>query len=234
MATYHFNLDGSLVSADPSGNAAVVGGRSFPLTGSQLTMYAATIYAEASFMGLVQQINPNDPEGEMQRETFAIAYSMFNYASAKKQKDATYTFDRMLVDKNYTHAIGSPAYNEYFSAGGDSIRKKYATQAIIKMFTRNTADMLHVIQTLDGGPFWDGSDIYQRFRDHYRAKQGFKLSDPAHGRLYQNVTVVQGTQVIETVEGNNKWIQGPYTFMSTMTAGGTIFWKFMPGSGASV
>ncbi|TAE72206.1 MAG: hypothetical protein EAZ85_09885, partial [Bacteroidetes bacterium] len=85
MASIYFDTQGSLVRTDEEGDdKAFYNNQEVPyITGSQLQNYAATIYSESSFMGLVRQINPSDPFGEMQKETFAIAYTMYTYAMTK-------------------------------------------------------------------------------------------------------------------------------------------------------
>ncbi|MEO1654244.1 MAG: hypothetical protein AAFU64_11915, partial [Bacteroidota bacterium] len=209
------------------------------ISGSQLRQYAATIYSEASFMGLVQQIAPGDPIREMQRETFAIAYTMYNYAMAKgaafRRAGRQYGLRELLVDNNYTKGISSPAHQEYLMGqGGDDMRRKFATLAVIKLFTRQVQDVQDVIQNLQGAQYWDGNDLFRLFKSHFRAKYGFELSNPQHGMIYQNVSVVRNTQTITSSPASNPKVstKRQYTYMSTMTAGGTIFFKIHPQAAA--
>lgn len=240
MATVNFNTDGSIGGIQEGGqDAALINGQQVPyITGSQLRKYAATVYAEASFFGLVQQINPGNPLGEMAKETFAICYTMYNYAMAKgaafKRAGRVYGLNELLNDKNYTKGISSPAHQEYFGQGGDQHRKNYANLAVIKLFTKQTADMQGVIQQMQGAQYWDGNDLFRLYQNHFRAKNGFELSNPAHGAIYQNVTAIQNTQVIASCPATNPNVAAKrqYTYMSTMTAGGTIFFKIHPQAAA--
>ena len=223
MASIYFNPEGALINYQPEGpDKAYIANQEVPyISGSQLRQYAATIYSEASFFGLVRQISPSDPLLDMKRETFAIAYTMYNYAMAKsaafQRAGRVYGLRELLVDSNYTKGISSPAHQEYFGNGGDETRRRMATMAVIKLFTRQT-----------------GSDLFRLFKSHYRAKNGFELSNPAHGRIYENVSVISGAQIISTCPAQNPAVAAKreYTFLSTMTAGGTIFFKIHPQAAA--
>lgn len=240
MATLIYSTNGALENIQQGGaDKVVIGGQEVPyISGSQLRQYAATIYSESSFMGLVQQIAPANPVHEMQRETFAIAYTMYNYAMAKgaafKRAGRRYGLKELLVDSSYTKGINSPAHQEYMGAGGDETRRRLATLAVIKLFTKQTHDVQDVIQNLNGAQYWDGNDLFRLYKSHFRAKNGFQLSSPAHGRIYQNVTVVRGAQVIAscTAQNANVAAKREYTYMSAMTAGGTIFFKIHPQAAA--
>ncbi len=236
MATLYYDANGALQNMQQGGpDKAFIGQQEVPfISGSQIRQYAATIYSEASFMGLVKQIAPHDPMGEMRKETFAIAYTMYNYAMAKgaafRRAGKQYGLRELLVDSNYTKGINSPAHQEYLGTGGDETRRQMATLAVIKLFTRQTQDVQPVIQALQGAQYWDGSDLFRLFKSHFRAKNGFELSNPGHGAIYQSVTVVRGAQVINSCPAQNPKVSAKrqYTYMSTMTAGGTIFFKIHP------
>lgn len=236
MATLQFNLDGSINNIQYSGpDKAVIGQQEVPyISGSQLRQYAATIYSEASFMGLVQQTGSPDPIREMQRETFAVAYTMYNYTMAKgrafKAIGKRYGLQQLLVDSSYTKGINSAGHQEYFGSGGDETRRKLSTLAVIKLFTGQTQDVQDVIRQLNGAQYWDGSDLFRIYKKHFRARYGFELSNPAHGRIYQNVSVIKGTQVIASTPAQNSNVASKrqFTYLSTMTAGGTIFFKIHP------
>jgi hypothetical protein len=236
MATLQYSPNGALVNMQEGGaDKAYVGNQEVPfISGTQLRQYAATIYSESSFLGLVNQINPGDPQKEMQRETFAIAYTMYNYAMAKgaafKKAGRSYGLNELLVDSSYTKGINSPAHYEYFGSGGDETRRRLATMAVVKLFTKQIADVQDVIRDLQGAQYWDGSDLFRLFTAHYRAKQGFELSNAAHGQIYRNVTVIKNADIITTCPAQDPKVAAKrqYTFMSTMTAGGTIFFKIHP------
>jgi hypothetical protein len=240
MATVYFTTEGELEHVDDAGeDLGVIAGTQIPyITGSQLRQYAATVYAESSFFGLVQQIAPQNPIHEMQRETFAITFTMYNYAMAKgaafKRAGKVYGLSELLVDGNYTKGVNSPAHQEYFTGGGDETRRRMATLSVIKLFTHQTEDVQDVVQHLDGAQYWDGNDLFRLYQAHFRAKNGFELSDPAHGAIYQGVTVVRNVQVIDSVPAQNPTVaaQRHFTYMSTMTAGGTIFFKIHPQAAA--
>lgn len=240
MATLQYDISGQLLSEDPSGqDVAIINGVTVPyITGSQFREYAATVYSESSFMGLVQQINPANPTGEMEKETFAIALTMYNYAMAKnaafQRAGKSYGLGDLLKDSNYTKGISSPAHQEYYQTGGDEQRRRYATLAVVRIFTRAYQHLAPIEQQLQGGLYWDGNDLYRVYKNHFRAKYGFELSNPQQGALYQNVSVVQNTQVIESSPASNPNVSAKreYTYMSTMTAGGTIFWKIHPQAAA--
>ncbi len=231
-----FNVDGSIASIDDdTPDKAIIGKQEVPfISGAQLRSYAATVYSESSHNGILQFVAPNDPAREMQRETFAIAYSMYSYALAKsaafKKAKRSYGLADLLVDSNYTKGINSPQHQEYFGTGGDETRRRQATLAVIKLFTKQTTDVSDIIQTLQGGGYWDGSDIFRKFPDHYRCRQGFELSNAIHGDLYKNVPKVNKT--IQSCPATDAKVsaQRQFTFLSTMTAGGTIFFKLHPNA----
>jgi hypothetical protein len=240
MATLIYNSNGSLMDIQQGGpDKAIIGNQEVPfITGSQLRQYAATVYSEASFMGLTRQISPADPIGEMRRETFAITYTMYNYAMAKgaafRNAGRRYGLAELLVDSNYTKGISSPAHHEYFGTGGDDTRRQMSTLAVIKLFTKQTHDVQDVMSKLQGVQYWDGSDLFRLYQSHFRAKNGYELSNPAHGAIYQGVNVVSGAQVISSCTAQNPTVASKrqYTYMSAMTAGGTIFFKIHPQAAA--
>ncbi|MDX2303334.1 MAG: hypothetical protein NW226_11065 [Microscillaceae bacterium] len=244
MATYYFNTDGSIANINQGGpDVAFIGNLQVQtVNATDLRKFAAIVYSESSFWGLVQQIAPANPFLEMQRETFGITFTMFTYARAKnaamQRAGKSYTFHDMLGDKNYTHGIGSTAYNEFLAdTGGDERRRKAVVLAVMRLFLgpQYQQDMQDVIVGLDGAVFWDGNDLFRLFKSHYRAKQGFELSNPAHGAIYQNVSVVKNAQVITSSPASNPNViaaNRQYTFMSTMTLGGTIFFKIHPQAAA--
>jgi hypothetical protein len=236
MASLIYNTAGALEDVRPGGaDVAFYAGQQVPfITGSQLQKYAAIIYSESSFLGLARQINPANPAREMEREAFAIAATMFTYARAKgaafQRANRFYGLNELLVDSGYTKGINSPKYTEYFSAGGDENKRRICTLAVIRMFMRQFWGLEDVIQQLQGSMYWDGNDLFRRYRDHYRARMGFELSNPLHGRIYQNVTVIQGAQIIAScpAQDPNVAIRRQYTFLSTTTFGGTIFFRLHP------
>ena len=240
MATYYYNTDGSLDDINRIGpDVAFIGNLQINnVKASDLRKFAAIVYSESAFWGLVKEIAPVDPYLEMQKETFGITFTMFTYSRAKnaalQRVGKSYTFHDMLVDKNYTHGIGSNAYHEYLAdEGGDENRRKAVTLAVMRLFAgpQYQQDMQDVIYGLDGAMYWDGNDLFRLFKSHYRAKQGFELLEPSHGAIYQNVTVVKNTQIITSSPASNPSVvnQGrQYTFMSTITLGGTIFFKLHP------
>jgi hypothetical protein len=234
MASIYFDSQGAYVRADEEGeDKAFYNNQEVPfITGSQLQHYAATVYSESSFMGLVRQINPSDPLGEMQRETFAVAYTMYTYAMAKnaafRRAGRSYGLADLLVDNNYTKGLSSPAHQQYFQQGvGDEDRRKLATMAVIRLFMRMVSDLASVIQSLNGAAYWDGNDLFRLYPNHYRCKQGFELGSSSHGSIYSNVSVVKNPQIIQSCPATEPKISAKrkYTFMSTVTYGGTIFFR---------
>ncbi|MBL7775782.1 MAG: hypothetical protein JNK89_07240, partial [Saprospiraceae bacterium] len=134
----------------------------------------------------------------------------------------------------YVKGISSPKFNEYFLPGGDDTKRTFANLAVLKLFTRQVHDIRDIIFNIQQAAYWDGNDLFRRYRDHYRAKQGFELSDPAHGRLYQRVTIVKGAQVIDSCPAQDPLVAARrrFTFLSTMTAGGSIFFRIHPEAAA--
>lgn len=241
MANLIFNASGALEDVRPGGDdIAIYAGQQVPyISGSQLQRYAGIIYSESSFLGLARQIAPANPTREMERECFAIAVVMYTYARAKaaafqRANKGVYGLNELLVDSGYTKGINSSKFNEYFSVGGDEGKRRMATMAVIRLFMRNFWGFEDVLQSLQGAQYWDGNDLFRRYRDHYRAKMGFELSNPAHGRIYQNVTVIQGAQIISScpAQDANVALRRQYTFLSTLTLGGTIFWRIHPQAAA--
>jgi hypothetical protein len=174
----------------------------------------------------------------MERECMGIAVTMYNYARAKgaafKRANKIYGLNELLVDSGYTKGINSPKFTEYFSAGGDEAKRRLTTLSVIKLFTRQFFDLQDVVTNLQGAQYWDGNDLFRRYRDHYRAKNGFELGNAAHGRIYQNVNVIQGAQIIATCPATDPKVAArrQFTFLSTMTAGGTIFFRIHPQAAA--
>ena len=240
MANLIYNASGALEDIRPgSTDAAFYAGQQVPfMSGSQLQKFAGIIYSESSFLGLAKQINPANPTREMERECFAIAVTMYTYARSKaaalQRTGKVYGLNELVVDSGYTKGINSPKYNEYFSAGGDEGKRRMATMAVIRLFMRNFWGFEDILQGLQGAQYWDGNDLFRRYRDHYRAKMGFELSNPLHGRIYQNVTVIQGAQIINScpAQDPNVAAKRQYTFLSTMTLGGSIFFRIHPQAAA--
>ena len=236
MATFYYNTDGSIANVNQGGpDVAFIGNIQLQtVKASDMRRFAAIIYSESSYWGLCKEIAPANPYLEMQRETFAIAFTMFNYTMAKKKKGLNYSFFDLLGDKNYTHGIGSREYNDFMEGNPkDRHRGQAVVMATMRLLLgpQYQQDMQDVVQGLDGAVFWDGNDLFRRFREHYRAKQGFELSNPAHGAAYQNVTSVQGAQIITSNPASNPNViktGRQYTFMSTITLAGTIFFKLHP------
>ena len=162
---------------------------------------------------------------------------MFTYAmtrgAAVKKAGQFYGLNQLLSDSNYTKGIISAGHNEYFGSGGDQVKRNYATLAVIKLFTRDTGDVADVIQGLSGAMYWDGNDLFRLFTTHFRAKNGFELGNPSHGQLYKNVPVLARqtvNQITSSAASNPNVIKAgrKYTYLSTFTAGGTIFFKLHP------
>lgn len=236
MATLTYNTNGILLDRRENGpDIAFFGNIQVPIiTASQLQRYAAIIYAEASFPGLLREINPANPAGELWRETVGIAICMYNYvrnkSSAFARSGRVYGIQDLVNDVNFVKGINSPKFNEYFLNGGDETKRNFANLAVLKLFTRQIEDIRPIITAIQQAAYWDGNDLYRLFPNHYRARQGFELADPAHGRLYQNVTVVPGAKVITScpAQDPNVASRRQFTFLSTMTAGGSIFFRIHP------
>lgn len=236
MATLIYHTNGALLQRKENGpDVAYFGNIEVPhLTATQLQRYAAIIYSEASFPGLLREINPGDLTGELWRETVGIAIAMYNYVRNKSaafyRAGRAYGLNDLVNDSNYVKGINSPKFNEYFLGGGDDIKRNFANLAVLKLFTRQIQDIVPIIRQIQQAAYWDGNDLFRRYRDHYRARMGFELSDPAHGRLYQNVRVIAGTQIISSCPAQDPRVaaQRQYTFLSTMTAGGSIFFRLHP------
>ena len=236
MATFYYNTDGSISNVNQGGpDVAFIGNIQLQtVKASDMRRFAAIIYAESSFWGLVQQIAPANPYLEMQRETFAMAYTMFNYTMAKKRKTGKYGFFDLLYDEKYVHGIKSRDFTEFMEGNPKDLRRSQAVvMASMRLFLgpQYQRDMQDVIQRLNGALYWDGNDLFRRFKAHWRGVNGFVLSDPAHGAIYQNVTSISGTQVISTTPATREYIvnQGiQYVYLSTTTFAGSIFFKFHP------
>lgn len=233
MATLFFNQDGSLKEFQTTGqDKAYIETQEVPfILGSQLQAYSAIVYAEAAGQALGQKLHGNNYLQEMQKETFAMAYTMYTYAMEKRKKtNGAYGLINLLNDKNYVHGLGTTGYQEYLrGSGGDEARRRCATLAVIKLFARHLQGPLEqqVIQQLQGAAWWDGADLFTRFQAHYRAQMGFELSNSQHGYLYQN----HNGKVISTIPAQNQRVISAgrqFTFLSTITAGGSIFFKLHP------
>ena len=240
MATLTYHTNGKLLDRRENGpDMAVFGNIQVPLiTASQLQRYAAIIYAEASYPGLLREINPNNPAGELWRETVGIAIAMYNYVRNKSaafyRAGRVYGITDLVNDANYVKGISSPKFNEYFLPGGDETKRNFANLAVLKLFTRQVYDIREIIMSMQQAAYWDGNDLFRLYKNHYRAKQGFELGDPAHGRLYQNVTIIPGTQIISSCPAQDPYVAArrQYTFLTTMTAGGSIFYRIHPEAAA--
>ncbi len=236
MATLTYHTNGTLLDRRENGpDMAIFGNIQVPIiTATQLQRYAAIIYAEASYPGLLREINPTNPAGELWRETVAIAIAMYNYVRNKSmafyRAGQVYGINDLVNDANYVKGVSSPKFNEYFLPGGDETKRVYATLAVLKLFTQQVQDIREIIMSMQQAAYWDGNDLFRLYRNHYRAKQGFELGDPAHGRLYQNVTIIPGTQIISSCPAQDPKVAArrQFTFLTTMTAGGSIFYRIHP------
>jgi hypothetical protein len=236
MASLVFDTNGSLIDVQQFGpDAAFVGTEAVPIiSGTQLRQYAAMVYAESSFMGLLNEINPEDPFGEMFRETISIAICMYNYTRSKgtafHRAGKVYGLQDLVSDVNYVKGINGPAYQEYFGTEGDAERRRLSTLAVLKLFTRQLDDIRDLIRDLQGAQYWDGNDLFRLFPNHYRARMGFELGSPSHGHLYEKVSSIEGVQVIPDcpAQDPNVAAKRQFTFMSTTVAGGSIFFKIHP------
>lgn len=241
MATLFYDMNGNLQNVSQQGeDVARIADHPVPfIRGSQLQQYAAIVYSEAGGVGLLQQMGYANPIAEMEKETFAIALTMFSYAKAKgaafKRANKRYGLRELLVDSSYTHGINSPAHHEYFGHpnSGDPERRRLSTLAVINLFAlmhQPTPPMQEVMQNAGHNTphptmYWDGMDLFTRYRAHYRAKQGFELSNPNHGRLYSRLTSTRGTHIIESTAANPPKNGRNFTFMSMMGYGGSIFFR---------
>ncbi|MBK8556220.1 MAG: hypothetical protein IPL65_10845 [Lewinellaceae bacterium] len=236
MASYVYDANGKLLDVQQYGpDAAFLGESPVPIiSGTQLRQYAAIIYAEGGHMGLIRQINPANPLGEMFRECVAIAITMYNYTRAKgtafHRAGKVYGLQDLVQDVSYVHGLTSAGYQDYFGTGGDEDRRQAATRAVMKLFLRDLNDIRDIIRDVNGALYWDGNDLFRRFPNHYRAKMGFELGAPQHGRLYQNVKDIPGLQLLPScpAQDPNVAAKRQYTFLSTTTAGGSIFFKIHP------
>ncbi|MCB0531397.1 MAG: hypothetical protein H6574_01080 [Lewinellaceae bacterium] len=236
MATLTYHTNGVLLDRRDNGpDMAIFGNIQVPLiTASQLQRYAAIVYAEAAYSALLHEISPRDPRGALWRETVAIAIAMYNYVRNKSmafyRAGRIYNINDLVNDAAYVKGINSPKFNEYFMPGGDETKRTFANLAVLKLFTRQVEDIRSIIFEIQQAAYWDGNDIFRRYREHYRAKQGFELGNPEHGRLYQNVTIIPGTQVIDSCPAQDPRVAAyrQFTFLSTMTAGGSIFYRIHP------
>ncbi|MEO1654243.1 MAG: hypothetical protein AAFU64_11910, partial [Bacteroidota bacterium] len=231
MITYYFNEDGVQLDKKSGQDKVVYQGAILNnITATQFRKYAAIVYAEATYYDLISQISPNAPYEVMKEETLGIASAMINYTTIRFQlSNGDYNLDSMLSDTGYISSIGKRLYNEYLNteSGGDMYRRKAASLAVLKIFgyTRSQAD----IDRYQGIMYWNGMNLY-RISSYvpYRAKVGFELSDPAQGQIYQNTHLASQTKVLtstpatatSTISRNMT-----YTYFSSHTAGGTIFFR---------
>ncbi len=234
MASLIFSSDGSLYNTQANGpDKAYVGQEEIPyLSGTQLQTFAAIIYAESTLQSVVEQINPYNPISEMEKEAFAIAYSMYNYTlargAAEKRRGKQFGMLELLNDPDYARSFATPQYQEYFEQGTDSLRARLATLAVIQLFTQQTQRYGPLIEQLQGGGYWDGLDLFRYFPKHYRARMGMELSEPVHGRLYEAVNLFKGAQPITSHQARTPQLSREYTFLSTLTAGGSVFFCLHP------
>ncbi len=236
MASLIYNKAGALEGIQPGvADDAIYAGQRVPyLTGSQLQRYAAIIYAESTYLGLLRQIHPVQPIVEMEREAFAMAVTMYQYARSKsaafQRAQRFYGLQDLLNDSGYTKGINSPILQEYYGEAGDEQRRRSATLAVIRLFTRQFWGFESVVEAVQGALYWDGNDLFRRYKDHYRAKKGFELGHSDHGRLYQEVTSLEGVQVIQSCPATDPAVAvlRTYTFRSCATFGGSIFFQLHP------
>lgn len=230
MATLIFDNGGNLIDTQPNNaDQAIIGGQPVPhISGSQLRAYSATIYAEATYMGLVKQINPGNPMAEMEKETLAMAFAMRNYVMAKRAKGVKYGFRELLSDTNYVKGSTGPHHQEYYNEGtGDIDRRRFATLAAIRLFTQNISGLEQVVQSLNGAMFWGGQYFFKKYPNLPIIQNGFELGDPTHGQIYQN-TNISGTQILQSYPTQKPGLGRRFTYLSTMTAAGSIFYKIHP------
>ena len=236
MASLIFNAAGALEKIHPSDvDDAIYAGQEVPyITGSQLQRYAAIIYAESTYLGLLRQLQPIHPVLEMEREAFAMAVTMYQYARSKsaafQRAQRFYSLQDLLNDAGYTKGINSPLLQEYYGVAGDEQRRRSATLAVIRLFTRQFSGFESVITALQGAMYWDGNDLFRRYKEHYRAKKGFELGSTDHGKLYAEVKSLVGLQVLQSCPATDPTVAAlrTYTFRSCATFGGSIFFQLHP------
>ncbi len=127
-------------------------------TSEQINKFAAIIYAESSFMGVVRQINPVDPIGEMEKECLAIGITMHNYMIAKeaafKNAGRVYGLDELIVDSNYTKGVSGSTHDEYFRSEGDQFRREAALRAAeTVLLKRNSEKAKQMAEKLQGAQY---------------------------------------------------------------------------------
>lgn len=230
MITYYYDSDGILINKKTGADKVVYNGALLNnISGSQFRKYAAIAYAEATYYDLIAQISPNEPYPAMTRETLGIASAMINYTSIRFQlSKGTYQLDHMLSDQGYLSSIGKPLYNEYLNtdSGGDMYRRKAASLAVLKIFGHTRSDQ--EINQYQGVMYWNGMNLF-RVSSYvpYRAKTGFELGHPAHGKIYLNTQMEPNTRVLTTTPASAPNIKSvrQFTYLSSHTEGGTIFFR---------
>ncbi|RAR50052.1 hypothetical protein C7401_14344 [Paraburkholderia unamae] len=186
---------------------------------AQTKLLAAMAYGEAS--------SQNDSD-----EMMAIASVLVRQRNARGYSDmATFTKN----DRTFSFVVGdgNPRYNALMKAKDEKIEKDAGMQAAISA-ARNA---------LAGGPdksngayFWDGADIKTNYANHFKVRQGIKITDPSHN-IYQindstNLKILYKTIKIKDKKSHKVTIKkeeiGRYdhVYDSTAAHGGTIFWKF--------
>lgn len=205
---------------------------------SNISKLEAIVYSETTEKSLLVQLYPESKnlqkgekekfEIEMEKEALAIALTCLNYRKAKndafKKAGKVYTLADLVVDANYTKGVGSDKNTEYYSEKADPLKKRIVKEAVALALSGKGGK---VAEELNGAAYWNSNNLFRLYPNHYFSKNGFELGKPAHGSLYKNVKNYKKISTQKATDPNRSKKRS-YTYLSTYTAGGSIFFKLHP------
>jgi hypothetical protein len=183
---------------------------------SDVRMLAAMAYGESSTQNNEQEIYALASILEKQR-----AARGYPTIQALGTKDKTFSF--VTTD-------GNPRYTKLMNATEEEINKNPTMKVAISAALNAKSGGQDYS---NGAYFWDGADIKTNYKNHFKVRQGIKITDPSHNiynienstkSVIKTKTVHKkknGKTTTETVEVGRY----DHIYESTAAYGGTIFWK---------
>jgi Bacterial toxin homologue of phage lysozyme, C-term len=177
-------------------------------------MLAATAYGEGS--------TQNVPA-----EMAAIANVL-----VRQQKARGYStiLDFLKNDKTFAFAAhdGNQRYQNLMGATPESIAKNDGMSAALDA-ARNALSESPTDYS-NGAYFWDGADVKSNYKKHPKVRKGVQFTDPSHDIYGIGSNKVPGEEWWRDSSGKKTKLRGKwdYTYDSTATHGGTIFWQYNP------
>ncbi|WP_158996626.1 hypothetical protein [Pigmentibacter ruber] len=178
------------------------------------------------------------------KEITGIAYAVMNrlrawnkYLVAKNKKPLTII---QLFEEDKKYAFATNGKNVRFNLFQETSDDKIISDPIFSkvLEAANNAINCTGIDYSNGAFWWDGKDIFSKYKSHPKVKVGIKFTDPSHNiykiketpkgyiRYVTHIKINKKTKKEE--EKKTEIGRHDYIFNSTAAHGETIFWKTDP------